>query len=92
LRSYGAQKGHIASICEAMVICYFGVKALPGSLCLSADDLDDHFVFPVRRDVERVNQYFQEQLHLLLESIANDQRLDFDGLCQTCPLKGRSVH
>lgn len=92
LRSYGSQRGFTASICEAMVICYFGVRALPQSLCLVADDLDDHFVFPVKKDVERVNQYFQEQLHMLLESIANEQALDFDGLCQTCPLKGRPVH
>ncbi len=91
LKSYGSKRGLDSSICEALVICYFGVRALPNPLCLVSDDIDDHFVFPVRHHVERVNQYFQEQLYLLLDTISHDQDLDFDGLCDACPVKGRPV-
>ncbi|QPH53812.1 hypothetical protein [Pontivivens ytuae] len=94
LRSYGSATGLDISIAEARVICYFGVRALPPPLSLVAEDLDDHFVFSVKSHVERVNQYFQEQLYMLLEGINSQTQLDFDGLCATCPIKGRpqSVH
>jgi hypothetical protein len=92
LRSYGKSRGHDASIVEARVICYFGVKALPDPLCLTATELDDHFVFAVYEHVQRVNEYFQEQLYMLLEAIASNQDIDFEGLCGSCPIKGRNLH
>lgn len=92
LRSYGKARGHDASVVEARVICYFGVRALPEPLCLTATDLDDHFVFAVSEHVERVNEYFQEQLYLLLEVISADQEVDFDGLCSTCPIKSKRLN
>ena len=92
LRSYGKTKGHDASIVEACVICYFGVRALPEPLCLTATELDDHFVFAVSEHVERVNEYFQEQLYLLLETISLDHDVDFQGLCPTCPVKSKRLN
>ncbi len=87
LRNYGKSKGYDASVCEAKVICYFGIRALPESICLIGDELDDHFVFSVSSHVNRVNNYFMERLYMLIESIGRDDALDFDGLCERCPLK-----
>lgn len=87
LKKYAERKGFDPSIAEARVICYFGVRALPAPLCLIGEELDDHFVFPVFREVERVNQYFKEQLYLLVENISSEVELDFEGLCNCCPLK-----
>lgn len=84
LRSYGTARGLNPSIVETRVICYFGVRALPDPLSLVAEELDDHFVFPVHAHVERVNNYFRECLYLLLETISaggDDQHM----LCSECP-------
>jgi hypothetical protein len=87
LKSYGKSRGHDSSLCEARVICYFGIRALPAPLCLVGEELDDHFVFSVYSHVNRVNEYFREKLHMLIEAIRADQDLDFDGLCERCPIK-----
>lgn len=85
LRSYGERRGHSPSIVEAKVICYFGIKALPDPLSITGDDLDDHFVFPVYAQVERVNAYFKEQLYALLQSVGADAEAGANALCPECP-------
>lgn len=85
LRSYGERRGHWPSIVEAKVICYFGIKALPDPLRTTGDDLDDHFVFPVYAQVERVNTYFKEQLYALLQSVGADAEANASELCPDCP-------
>lgn len=87
LRSYGAKRGHNASVSEARVISYYGVKALPPPFSLLGDEMDDHFVFRVSEQVERVNDYFREKLYILLSQISAQSELDFDGLCPECPMK-----
>lgn len=87
LRSYGKHRGHEGSVCESRVICYFGIRALPAPLSLTGEELDDHFVFSVSKHVNEVNDYFKYKLSALIEAIGGDQQLDFDGLCEKCPLK-----
>ena len=86
LRSYGASRGLTASIAEARVICYFGVRALPDPLCLVGSEMDDHFVFSVQTHVERVNAYFQERLYGLLKEIEGGSEPDLRPYCSDCPL------
>lgn len=83
LRSYGEKRGHTPSIVEARVICYFGIKALPDPLSMTGEELDDHFVFPVHAQVERVNAYFKEQLYALLQTVEGEAEMA--GLCLECP-------
>ena len=85
LRSYGVSRGYNSSIVEARVICYFGVRALPNPLCLVGDELDDHFVFPIKSQVERVNLYFRERLHALLETIEEASTEQVVQFCVDCP-------
>jgi hypothetical protein len=84
LRSYGSIKGYKASIVEAKVICYFGVRALPDPLCIIGTELDDHFVFRVYDHVEKVNSYFQEALYTLLQRIS-DEAPPPAYFCADCP-------
>lgn len=86
LRGYGSARGLSSSIVEARVICYFGVRALPEPFCIIGSELDDHFVFPVRTHVERVNSYFRESLYSLLELISDHEGSD-PQYCSDCPLR-----
>jgi hypothetical protein len=85
LRSYAAARGYQSSIVEARVICYFGLRAPPDPLCLVGSELDDHFVFPVQAQVERVNEYFRERLYGLLEAVAQNEETTRP-YCDECPL------
>lgn len=67
LKSYGEHKGYFVEEAEAKIIFYYGVRSLPQPLSLIANELDDHFKFPVWKEVERVNAYFRRKLHRLLE-------------------------
>lgn len=88
LRSYGESRGLSSSIVEARVVCYFGIRALPEPLCLIGPEMDDHFVFPIYQQVERVNRYFKDRLYDLLNSVAEHSDLDAGQLCEACPLVG----
>ena len=67
LKSYGEHKGFAIDNAEAKIIFYYGVRSLPKPLSLVSNELDEHFQFEVRKEVERVNAYFRKQLHRLLE-------------------------
>jgi hypothetical protein len=87
LKSYTAKKGHVASMAEACLIAYYGVKPLPTPLTIAGKETDDHFVFPVFKHVEEVNEYFREKLYSLLRREAGiDLQLDLGDLCDRCPL------
>lgn len=87
LKSYTAKKGHVASMAEARLIAYYGVKPLPTPLTIAGKEMDDHFVFPVFKYVEEVNDYFREKLYSLLRREAGiDLQLDLGDLCDRCPL------
>jgi hypothetical protein len=88
LKSYASKRGHIASIAEARLIAYYGVKPLPDPLCISGDEIDDHFAFLVKRYVDEVNEYFKEQLYAFLKRVTGlPPELDKSALCDRCPLQ-----
>jgi hypothetical protein len=89
LKSYGSTRGLDVSVAEARLISYYGMRALPASLNLVGEELDDHFVFPVRRYVDEINVYFQEQLLALLRDTLGLTELERAALCGTCPLHER---
>lgn len=68
LRSYGAQLGLKPASAESKIIFYYGMRSIPAPWSLDAEDLDEHFGFPVRDKIEQANTYFQERLHVLLAS------------------------
>lgn len=69
LKSYGTKLGLEPATAESKIIFYYGIRSIPAPWSLAADDLDEHFGFPVRDNIEQANRYFQERLHELL---AND--------------------
>jgi hypothetical protein len=92
LKSYTGKRGHQVNMAEARLIAYYGVKPLPAPLCISGEEMDDHFVFPVRKYVEEVNDYFRERLHhLLRRETGIDLDYDKTALCDRCPLHGGSA-
>ena len=67
LQSYGETKGFRVTVAEARIIFYYGICSLPKPFSLTGRELDDHFVFPVFDEMERVNMYFREKLCELLK-------------------------
>ena len=65
LKSYTAKKGHMVSMAEARLIAFYGVKPLSTPLTISGKEMDDHFVFPIFKYVEEVNDYFRDRLSSL---------------------------
>ena len=53
---------------HSYIICYYGLRALPKPFSLIAEDLDKHFGFKVHEEVEKVNKYFKNLLHKMIES------------------------
>ncbi|MFC5068860.1 hypothetical protein [Flaviflagellibacter deserti] len=92
LRSYGGSRGLIATSAEARLISYYGVRALPAPLNLFGHELDDHFVFPVQKYVDAVNERFQERLYDLLSDVLGLTELERAALCQACPLHRPLLH
>ena len=90
LKSYSAKRGHVATLSEARLIAYYGIKPLPAPLSIAGSEIDDHFVFPVLKYVEEVNDYFREQLYSLLRREAGiELDVDVAELCDKCPLHKR---
>lgn len=87
LKSYSGKKGHVAELSEARLIAYYGVKPLPEPLSITGLEMDDHFVFPVFKYVEEVNEYFKEKLYdLLRKEVGLVPDIDTALLCDKCPL------
>ena len=87
LKSYAEKRGMTISVAEARLIAYYGVKPLPEPLSISGDEMDDHFVFSVRKHVEKVNDYFTERLHDLLSRETGFAIYpEPDTVCDRCPL------
>lgn len=90
LRSYAQKKGHAATMSEARLIAYYGVLPLPPPLSIGGQDMDDHFVYPVFKYVEEVNDYFRERLYeLLRREVGTAPELDLGDICDRCPLHKR---
>ena len=69
LRSYGQVQKLEPKAAEARIVFYYGRRSIPRPWSLIKEELDDHFQFPIVERVERVNSYFREKLHALLETI-----------------------
>jgi hypothetical protein len=68
LKSYGQGRRHNVDHAEAKIIYYYGVRSIPAPISLIREELDDHFEYPVVEAVEKVNSYFRDRLHELLEA------------------------
>ena len=66
LKSYGAQRGLEVGEAASRVIFYYGKCSIKKPFCLTAEELDDHFSWPVREAVERLNEYYRQRLFGLL--------------------------
>ena len=64
---YGVQRGLEVAEAASRVIFYYGKCSIKKPFCLTAEELDDHFGWPVRDAVERLNEYYRQKLfHLLM--------------------------
>jgi hypothetical protein len=67
LGDYGKTRGLAPTRSQAYIIFYYGLLSIPAPLAIPGKDLDAHFNFPVVEAIERVNAYFVERLHALVE-------------------------
>ena len=58
LRSYGQLKGLDPTSVGSHVIFYYGKMSVRSPIGIRGDELNVHFGFPCREDIETVNQYF----------------------------------
>lgn len=72
LRSYARSMGVTTDRAQAHIIFYYGLRSIPEPWSLVADELDQHFGFPVHAAIETVNDYFRSGLHALIEAGAAD--------------------
>lgn len=68
LKDHGRALGFPIDTAEAFVISYYGLRAVPQPFSLVAEELDDHFEFPVHAAIEMVNVEFKARLHELLDT------------------------
>lgn len=67
LAGYGRIRGLNPMHNQAHIVFYYGLLSIPAPLAISGKDLDAHFNFPVVDAIERVNSYFVERLHALID-------------------------
>ncbi|QZH73944.1 MAG: hypothetical protein JY451_09220 [Erythrobacter sp.] len=70
LAGYGRSMGFDVDRAEAQIIFYYGLRSIPEPFSLIAEELDDHFHFPVRNAIESLNDQFREGLYALIEGDA----------------------
>ncbi len=71
LRSYGQSKRLDPTSVGSHIIFYYGKMSVRPPIGIKGDELDDHFGFPCRDDIETVNQYFGDRFkEALYEMIA----------------------
>jgi hypothetical protein len=66
LKSYGVQRSLEVAEAASRVVFYYGSCSIGKPFCLTASELDDHFGWPVREAVERLNEYYRQKLFDLL--------------------------
>lgn len=67
LNDYGKKFGLEPNVSQAHIIFYYGLLSIPAPFAIAGKDLDEHFKFPVINAIERINSYFVERLHALIE-------------------------
>lgn len=66
LQSYGKTYDLDVRAAYAHVIFYYGMCSIKKPFSLTGDELDEHFDFSVKQEVEAVNAYFEQKLASLL--------------------------
>ena len=56
---------------HSYVISYYGYKAVEKPFSLVRSDLDNHFKFSIINDLEKVNLFFKNKLHKMIEEKLN---------------------
>lgn len=69
LKSYGETFNRPSESAHSKIIFYYGERSIPKPFSLVGEELDDHFGYPVREKVERVNNYFQQRLFEILKKL-----------------------
>ncbi|WP_439501619.1 hypothetical protein [Aminobacter ciceronei] len=67
LKDYGRNAGILPSSTHAHIVFYYDLLSLQPPLAISGSKLDEHFGFPVRDAIEKVNNYFVSRLHQLVD-------------------------
>lgn len=67
LKDYGRKAGLAPTSSHAHIVFYYDLLSLQPPLAILGSKLDEHFAFPVRDAIERVNDYFVGRLHRLIE-------------------------
>lgn len=67
LKSYGEHHGYKVKKASSHIVFYYGQCSIKKPFSITKDELDDHFDYPILKDVELVNKNFKKQLHKLLE-------------------------
>jgi len=83
LRSYGKRRGLKVDGAAARAIFYYGERRIGPPWGMTAATLDDHFDWPVCRDIDEATRYFRAKLDALLERAEapgtnNQLRLSFE--------------
>ena len=66
LKSYGIKKGYEISLAKSFIVFYYGQCSIKKPFSLTKDELDQHFLYSVEKEVEEVNEYFRSKLFDLL--------------------------
>lgn len=67
LKDYGRKAGISPTYTHAHIVFYYDLLSLQPPFAISGSKLDEHFRFPVRVAIEKVNDYFIRRLHRLIE-------------------------
>lgn len=65
-KSYGEHHGYEVNSSRAHIIFYYGKCSIREPFSLTADDLDGHFGYGIREEVEEANQLFKQRLFEIL--------------------------
>jgi hypothetical protein len=66
LKSYGAQRSLEVVEAVSRVVFYYGKCSIKKPFSLTATELDEHFGWPVQREVDSINEYYRRKLLDLL--------------------------
>ena len=69
LKSYGQQRGFEIHAAFSHVVFYYGRCSIPKPFAISGDELDEHFGWPIRAAVEKVNEFYQARLFGVLAEL-----------------------
>jgi hypothetical protein len=68
LGGYAKSIGVDVDRAEAFIVFYYGLRSIPEPYSLVANDLDEHFQFPVFIALEAVNRQFRDRLYAMIEN------------------------